>query len=274
MAVTDPVQRILTSAPPRASSFIVTIYGDVVEPRGSVLWMGTLIECCARHGISESLVRTAVSRLVAAGRLQGERIGRRSFYRLSAAAQTEFRQAGQILFSPPSLPADWAIALSGDPLPGWVAFGTGAIAPFRAGLVLPAGPVLRAATISGANDLPGFAAGHWPLAEVAQGYRGFLDRFGGLTPQRTQGLADADALALRLRLIDEYRHAALADPRLPQDATPVDWPAEQAHDLFRDLYLRLSAGADRCVGHSFADSVGPLPEATPETRARMKALSR
>lgn len=274
MTLTDPVRRILTSAPPRASSFIVTIYGDVVEPRGSVLWMGTLIECCARHGISESLVRTAMSRLVAAGRLRGERIGRRSFYRLSLAAQAEFRQAGQILFAPPDLPRDWAVALSGDPLPGWVAFGGGAIAPYRPDLPVPSGPVLRAAVLSGAGDLPGFAREHWPLAEVAQGYRGFLARFSDLVPQLGGGLADADALALRLRLTDEYRQAALADPRLPRDATPADWPAAQAHDLFRDLYLRLSPGADRCVGQSFTDSVGPLPEATPETRARLQALSR
>ena len=53
---------------PRAPAFLVTLYGDVVEPRGGTLWMGSLIECCAMHGLSESLVRTAVSRLVGAGR--------------------------------------------------------------------------------------------------------------------------------------------------------------------------------------------------------------
>ena len=60
-------------------AFIVTVYGDVVVPRGGVLWTGTLIEVCERVGISESLVRTAVSRLVAAHRLRGERLGRHSY---------------------------------------------------------------------------------------------------------------------------------------------------------------------------------------------------
>lgn len=68
-----------------AASFIVAVYGDVVVPRGEVLWMGSLIGICARIGISENLVRTATSRLVAAGRLEGERAGRRSFYRLAPA---------------------------------------------------------------------------------------------------------------------------------------------------------------------------------------------
>lgn len=198
------VSRILSSAQPRASSFIVTIYGDVVEPRGNVLWMGTLIECCARHGISESLVRTAVSRLVAAGRLEGERIGRH---------------------------------------------------------------------LPGAGDLVDFAARHWPLAEVAAAYRLFLKRFAPAEdPAGLAALTDDDALALRLRLVDEYRHAALADPRLPAEATPADWPAGAARDLFRRLYLHLSPAADRWIGHRFADADGLLPESTPETLWRLQNL--
>ncbi|WP_167731835.1 hypothetical protein [Kerstersia gyiorum] len=94
------VQRLLAASPPKGAGFIVTIYGDVVEPRGGVLWMGNLIEACAAVGISESLVRTAVSRLVAAGQLEGERVGRRSFYRLTAEARAEFAYAASILYEP------------------------------------------------------------------------------------------------------------------------------------------------------------------------------
>ncbi len=66
--------------PPKAAQLIVTIYGDIVEPRGGVLWMGDLISLCAGFSVNESLVRTAVSRLVSKGQLKGEREGRRSFY--------------------------------------------------------------------------------------------------------------------------------------------------------------------------------------------------
>lgn len=269
------VSRILSSAQPRASSFIVTIYGDVVEPRGNVLWMGTLIECCARHGISESLVRTAVSRLVAAGRLEGERIGRRSYYRLSRAAQAEFRQAGHILFAPPDLPTEWVVVVGADaPGPGWAALGSEAvIGPHRPGQPMPAGGHLIARHLPGAGDLVDFAARHWPLAEVAAAYRLFLKRFAPAEdPAGLAALTDDDALALRLRLVDEYRHAALADPRLPAEATPADWPAGAARDLFRRLYLHLSPAADRWIGHRFADADGLLPELTPETLWRLQNL--
>ncbi len=274
-AATAVAERLLSSAPPRATSFIVTIYGDVVEPRGNVLWMGTLIECCGRCGISESLVRTAVSRLVAAGRLEGERIGRRSYYRLSPAAQEEFREAGRVLFSPPELPREWVIVLGADEVStGWAPLGPDAmIAPRRPGRPLPRGAVLRARHLPGIGDLTAFAARHWPMAEVAARYGAFLDRFAALEADAGEVvLEDADALTLRLRLVDEYRQAALADPRLPLEATPADWPAAAARDVFRRIYLMLSPGADRRIGSSFADSAGLLPECTPEILRRRQAL--
>ncbi|MBN9053453.1 MAG: PaaX family transcriptional regulator, partial [Rhizobiales bacterium] len=55
------LRAILAASPLKAAGFIVTIYGDVVEPRGDVVWTGNLIETCAAVGISETLVRTAVS---------------------------------------------------------------------------------------------------------------------------------------------------------------------------------------------------------------------
>lgn len=66
----EAIARLLAGVELRSAPFIVTIYGDVVVPRGGVLWTGTLIDICARVGINESLVRTAVSRLVAAGSLR------------------------------------------------------------------------------------------------------------------------------------------------------------------------------------------------------------
>jgi len=94
--------------PLRAGAFIVTLYGDAVVPRGGSLWIGNVIEACGAVGISETLVRTAVSRLVAAGRLDGLRIGRRSFYRLTEAARLEFERAAAVLYA--AAPAEDATA--------------------------------------------------------------------------------------------------------------------------------------------------------------------
>lgn len=269
----DPILAQLLADTPRAPHFIVTIYGDVVEPRGGSLWMGTLIETCAQHGISESLVRTAVSRLVTAGRLEGVRLGRRSYYRLSERAQAEFRAASRILFAPPPAPDGWLVAaLSGhtaDLRAPWTRLGTGAaLAPSHEGLTLPGAVVMRTQAVSG--DMPALAAQNWPLDDVAKDYRAVLARYGALAGERFGG---AEALALRLRLVDDYRSAALADPRLPRDALPRDWPAEAARGLFVRLYLALTEAADRHVATVFADRDGALAHRTEATVQRIARLT-
>ncbi|MFW2542962.1 PaaX family transcriptional regulator C-terminal domain-containing protein [Primorskyibacter sp. 2E107] len=259
---------------PRAPHFIVTIYGDVVEPRGGTVWMGTLIEACAEHGISESLVRTAVSRLVGAGQLDGVRIGRKSYYRLSDAAQTGFAAASRILFDPPPPPDRWLIAMPGSALGSdlrfpWVRIGSGvALAPEWQDLMAPDGAVFEARSLCG--DIAALASQHWALNDVAAAYHLVLERFGN-TPD-PDSMSGREALSLRLRLVDDYRRAALSDPRLPRSALPADWPAEAARALFVRIYCALSPVADHCVSSLFRDQNGPLPETTPATVHRLGRL--
>ncbi|MFC2970236.1 PaaX family transcriptional regulator C-terminal domain-containing protein [Acidimangrovimonas pyrenivorans] len=272
----------LEGDPPRAAGLIVTIYGDVVGPRGGTLWMGTLIECCADHGISESLVRTAVSRLVSGGQLEGERIGRKSYYRLTPAALDEFAGAARVLYAPPPLPTGWLLALGegavrAASLPGWAQTGPEtALAPNRGDVARPPGLLLSAETVAGAERVPDFAARHWPVEEVAAAYRAFLDVFAPVAGALAEGARPAPplALALRLRLVHLYRQAALADPRLPRAAWPEGWSGAAARRLFVRTYLALTEAADAHIGRSFHDSAGPLPEQTEETRLRCGRLER
>lgn len=267
---------------PRAASFIVTIYGDVVEPRGGLLWMGALIDICADAGISETRVRTAVSRLVAAGQLQGERAGRRSFYRLTPAARADYARAAQILFDPPSPPDRWRIICSRDTpaedmiRAGFAALGGGLfIAPDHAGVAAPPGLTFRAEVVQGGAFLRDFAAERWDLADHARAYGAFLDRFTPLGPAlQAAPPAPRRALVLRLALVHGYRYALLRDPRLPPGALPPDWPGKEARALFARLYLALSEAADSFVGAAFEDAEGALPATTPETRKRLQGLSR
>ncbi|MCV2882739.1 PaaX family transcriptional regulator C-terminal domain-containing protein [Actibacterium sp. XHP0104] len=272
------IRQVLEADPPRATRFIVTIYGDAVVPRGGTLWMGTLIECCAWHGLSESLVRTAVSRLVGAGRLVGDRIGRKSYYRLTEAARGEFAHAARLLYAPPQQPEGWML-LIGAPDDGcdrpWASLGQGQwIAPARCDLTMPPGIAMAGDAIAGEGALPDLAHRLWPLAEVAQAYQDFID---GFTPvldriEAGQTPGGAGALALRLRLVDAYRQAALADPRLPAGALPGGWPAQSARRLFGRIYLALASAADAHIGDSFFDSEGTLPARSAETDQRLALL--
>lgn len=279
------LQAILKESPLKAAGFIVTIYGDVVEPRGGVVWTGNLVEICAEVGISETLVRTAVSRLVAAGQLSGEREGRRSFYRLAAPARAEFAAAARLLFGPPEV-ADWHfVQLTGvrpdeamqvleraghARLGPRLAVGARALPPLKQSAV-----VFRAEVVSGGDDLGAFAADHWNLEHHAEAYRGFLSRFGRLADLLSGGLrlSPANSLVARLLLVHQFRLVVLRDPRLPQAALPADWPGEEARALFARLYLRLSPEADLHVARNFMTADGPLPETSEATLRRLALLA-
>lgn len=255
-----------------AAAFIVTIYGDVVVPRGGVLWTGTLIDLCARVGINESLVRTAVSRLVAAAQLKGERIGRRSYYRLRSSAVAAFREAADLLYAPDRPARGWQIIHAPQMKPeearrqrmghmGGPVF----IRPDR-GQPLPAGAlVFHAEGMTTEAPLAGF----WDLRALRDGYERFIFLFQNIDPEAVSG---AEALMLRLLLVHAYRFVLLRDPRLPAEHLPPDWNAAEAGSLFRRLYEGLSPAAHRHIAASCEGADGFLPAETTATEDRRAGL--
>lgn len=286
MSQSDLILRLTEGLPLTAGSFIVTVYGDVVVPRGEVLWIGSLIELCARLGIRENLVRTAVSRLVAANRLEGERVGRRSYYRLAPAARAEFAEAARLLYAHPQPTGSWLVVLH-PALPEDIArhhrmarlAGDLWLCPAPQGqppadLAASGGLVLQAAPVAGLGQLPQLAA-FWDLETLADRYRALLDRFQPLADAMAGGLvvAEDDALIARLLLVHVYRGVVLRDPRLPAAALPADWPGTPAQALFRSLYPALSPPAEVQIARLLEGEDGPLPQATPRTRARLASLT-
>ncbi len=275
---------LLSNASLRAASFIVTIYGDVVEPRGGAIWIGNLIETCAEVGISETLVRTAVSRLVAAGQLTGEREGRRSYYRLTEAAQTDFAAAARLLFGPAEQPL-WRFVYLGGPAfeadaraleqAGYTRLGAHLSIGVRPLPQLSEGAVAFTAEVAGANSgLKELAAEYWDLPNYAKAYREFLQRFGKFSDALAGGekLSAIEHLAARLLLVHQYRMIVLHDPRLPAAALPDDWPHAEVRHLFAELYVRLSQKADDFIAQRFLTVDGPLPAQTNATRHRIDEL--
>lgn len=282
-------KKILARLPLRAGAFIVTLYGDVVEPRGGRLWMGNIVEACEAVGISETLVRTAVSRLVAAGQLLGERQGRRSFYRLTDAARADYAAASKILFAAPEKPG-WRFVWLDPEAAGGRAPALGQaleqagfarlgahwfLGPADRILDEPALAAFAVETAAPGPSLRRLAAAHWPLAATAAAYEDFLATFAPLRSWREAGaVGGADALTLRLLLVHGYRGVALRDARLPAAALPTDWSGHRARGFFADLYRALSPAADAEVAGRFLSETGTLPQETPLTARRLAALAR
>lgn len=262
----DPTpDRLPSGAPPPAAGFIVTLYGDAIVPRGGEVWIGTIIDTCALVGISETLVRTAVSRLVSAGQLEGWRRGRRSFYRLTAAALSEFRAAAQVIYGPPDavgwrfvhVPEEGAeAAMARLEKQGFARLRpTLAVGPARG--VPPAEALVFEAGARGDLALQaGFAAHLWDLAPHAAAYRGFVARFDGLGAD----LPGPEALVARLLLVNDWRRALLRDPRLPAAALPADWPGHTARAVFCRMYRALSPAAEAHIEAVFECGQGRMPD--------------
>ncbi len=266
----------------RAPAMIVTIYGDIVVPRGGVLWMGTLVEICARLGISETLVRTAVSRLVAAEQLVGERDGRRSYYRLASGARTEFAAAARLLYGQ-QVEADGFLIHHAPGLSDEMIRRAGLgrmgpdlyLRPHHPGSVPVPGLTFRAEVMKDGVLLADYAATLWNLQSFADEYHAMIDLFSPLSAalERGEALLPADAVSARLLLVQAYRAVLLRDPRLPVEALPEDWPGAAARRLFARLYRALSPMADAYIAAQFEGREGPLPAETAETAARLESLA-
>ncbi|NLY34857.1 MAG: PaaX family transcriptional regulator [Alcaligenaceae bacterium] len=275
------IAQLLQSAPLKAAAFIVTLYGDVVEPRGGVLWMGNVIETCATAGISENLVRTAVSRLVAAGQLAGERVGRRSFYRLTSVARTEFAYAARVLYTS-QVAQQWCLVyLDGENADALMRslkrLGYAALNPRLAlgpdSVPLPPGALVWTADVmQGHEQMRNFAAAHWDLPVYAHAFQAFIKNFQPVEGLLAQ-LSPEAALTIRLLMVHQYRYVALRAPHLPREALPENWDGHVARSLFARLYLALSSRADTYVAGKFVDSDDVLIEQGQSLQQRLVYLS-
>ncbi|WHZ12984.1 MAG: Phenylacetic acid degradation operon negative regulatory protein PaaX [Burkholderiaceae bacterium] len=97
----------------RAGSLIISVFGDAVAPRGSRVWIGSLIRLLEPLGINERLTRTAVSRLAQQKWLRIEREGRRANYLLTPDGQRRFEEASRAIYASQARPWDgrWRLML-------------------------------------------------------------------------------------------------------------------------------------------------------------------
>lgn len=235
----------------RTGSLIVTLYGDAIMPRGGALAVADLLRLLHRFGLSDSVVRTALSRLAADGTLIAARHGRRSAYALTPHAEAEFRAAIPRIYGPLSPPWDGHLHLA-FPEPGVdrSPFDHAGFALLAPGVLLaPAtAPSLPTLTASGDPDtMRRLAARAWPLDDISARYTHFLETLAALQPpsnhRHREPLGEAiltpptplDAIAARILVVHAWRRIALRDPHLPATLLPPDWPGPAARTLCATL---------------------------------------
>lgn len=284
------IEQFAAQRPLRAGSFIITLYGDAILPRHGEVWMGDIINLCKEVGINESLVRTAVSRLVASNRITGSKIGRKSYYKLTEESRKEFQHASEQIYSPPFPNSDiWTFVMNlstqnredlkrkmekigfGDPIHGlflkpgnchnelYYIFGDSL--KDYAGLSFTA--YLNEVETQ-LKDISKLTDG-WHLDLIGAQYENFICRFEALHNALLEknDLVGLEQLLIRQILVHEYRRIIFKDPRLPENLLPSGWTGVKAFTIFRDLYDMLANASEAYISEKFEndhDSLTANPE--------------
>ncbi|MFW3894860.1 phenylacetic acid degradation operon negative regulatory protein PaaX [Pseudomonas bharatica] len=283
------IERFQQQTPIRASSLIITLYGDAIEPRGGTVWLGSLIQLLEPMGINERLIRTSIFRLTKENWLTAEKVGRRSYYSLTGTGRRRFEKAFKRVYAanPPAWDGSWCLAVLTQ-LPQdkrkqvreeleWQGFG--AISPGVLGcprcdradinatlqdLGAQEETILFETTaqdVLASKALRAQVRESWKIDELASHYSEFIQLFRPLWQVlKDQGSLDPKACFLaRVLLIHEYRKLLLRDPQLPDELLPGDWEGRAARQLCRNLYRLIQGPAERWLEAAMETADGPLP---------------
>jgi phenylacetic acid degradation operon negative regulatory protein len=273
--VEDLLNQFHARIPIRAGSLIVTLFGDAIVPRGGHLALASLLEIMRAFRVSETLVRTAMSRLVAEGLFERKKIGRNTFYSLSASGQQAFAEAARKIYGAPR--EEWdrrfdLVLLEGsaaeraEARAHCQARGYGVLTPdlvLGVGGGRPDAALRLSAEAADLGTARALARRGWPLDDLAVRYQHFNDMF-ARTRDTLVGRSAPDDLAClvtRILLIHEYRRIVLRDPVLPAPLLPQGWPGLTAHDLCAATYAAVADPADHWLSGHAVDERGPLPPA-------------
>lgn len=251
----------------RARSALFDVYGDHLRTRGSQAPVAGLVRLLDPVGISAPAVRTAISRMVMQDWLEpvllpegrGYRATERAVRRLDEAADRIYRRTDR------TWDGTWHLAFVRLPphrsvrsriraelgFLGYAEIAEGVwVSPFpRAELTTVlegSGVDLRTARADRFDPDP---TSTWDLPALRAAYSRWLATAGHLVEDHASAHEDPDeaAFAARFHLVHEWRKFLFADPGLPDELLPGQWPGRAAAELFATEATRLKPGADRFV---------------------------
>ena len=285
------IARFQQQVPIRASSLIVTLYGDAIEPHGGRVWLGSLIRLLEPMGINERLIRTSIFRLTKENWLSAEKVGRRSDYSLTGTGRRRFDKAFKRVYSatPPAWDGAWCLVmLTQLPAPlrkevreelEWQGFGAVAPAVLASPRIERADLNTTLADLGALEDTIVFETTaqdvmaskalrlqvkeSWNIEELAAHYSEFIQLFRPLWQalREQESLDPEECFLARTLLIHEYRKLLLRDPQLPDELLPGDWEGRAARQLARNIYRLIYAQAEVWLNTVMETADGPLPEA-------------
>ncbi len=249
-----------------AGGLLFTVLGEFVLPGGGSAWTSAFIDVLGRLGVEEKASRQALMRTAEKGWLRPERLGRRTRWALTPAAERLLTEGAMRIYTfagyARSWDGRWLLVLAripeteraarhllrtrlswagfGSPAPGvWLSAHTERLGEaehlLRQAGVLDEAPVFVVEHRAGAG-MADLVRRAWDLDGIEQSYREFMA--GHATRQAP------DPLAFQVDLVHAWRRFPWLDPGLPRELLPPDWSGEQAARLFTEQHGRLAAAAN------------------------------
>ena len=251
----------------QARSALFDVYGDHLRTRGSEAPVAALVRMLDPVGIAAPAVRTAISRMVMQGWLEPVQVTGGRGYRTTERANRRLDETGDRVYRRrvPTWDGHWHLAFVEAPSPraarsrlradlafvGYAELTDNVwVSPFPrvelSEILERAGATARTARADSFDPEP---VGAWDLDRLRASYDEWLDSADQLVRHHLAAHDDADeaAFAARFHLVHEWRKFLFADPGLPADLLPGDWPGRDAADLFVSEATRLQPGTDRFV---------------------------
>jgi phenylacetic acid degradation operon negative regulatory protein len=250
-----------------ARSALFDVYGDHLRARGSEAPVAAVVRLLNPVGFAAPAVRTAISRMVMQGWLEPVQLSGGRGYRATALATRRLDEASQRIYrrAVPNWDGVWHLAFVEPPAErssrtrlradlGFVGFAELAdnvwVSPFPRGelssVLERAGATARTAQAVAFDPPPTEA---WDLVALRRAYDAWLRTADALIGKQLAAHDEPDeaAFAARFHLVHEWRKFLFADPGLPDQLLPADWPGREAAELFASEATRLKPGADRFV---------------------------
>lgn len=252
-----------------ARSLLLTVLGEFVLPADEPVWTSAFLSALRLLGVQEKAARQALARMAAEGRVEPQRSGRRTCWRLTPAGHELLSTGAERIYGfgapQPAWDGRWLVVLASIPdrrrplrhlLRTRLAWsGLGSLGP---GVWVSAHPrrqpeVRRVLQDVGAADSATFfvasvgelgdprriAGQAWDLTQIESRYVDFIGQVGGLRPGTPN-----QTLTAQVRLVQEWRRFPLVDPGLPAELLPPGWPGTGAAALFRGRHSVWKPTAD------------------------------
>lgn len=262
MCCVDPARDAPAGPGLRPQSLMLTFLGNYVLGRDVCVYSGSVIDVFARTGVGEHAARSTLARMVNRGLLRRQREGRKMYFGLTGRSAAILRDGEARVWKTGPVNRDWdgTWTLLGFSLPEswqrqrhdlrsqltwagfgplwgglWIAPGRAEVAEIVAGLGLGAHVKVFRSTAEPGTDIGQMISETWDLDTLAARYRDFTTRWSPFAedPPGSDSNAGSDPLRVKLLLLTEWLQLVRADPRLPVQHLPADWPAPGAEALFR-----------------------------------------